>query len=110
MKSPFSPWPPYVIMIALCCALAAYVAFERPGRLHVGPLEWPAATNGVVHSLRGDEPVKATVVLDSGPVADAEVAPGCFVQVGDRVFVRASTDASEPGKLLVFPANMGVRK
>jgi hypothetical protein len=110
MKSPFSPWAPYVVTIAICCALAAYVAFGRPARLHVGPLYWPAATNGVVRSLRGDEPVMATIVLDSGSVEDGEVAPGCFVQVGDRVLVRATTDASEPSRLLVFPENMGVRK
>jgi hypothetical protein len=38
MKSPYSPWLPYVVMIALCCALSLYVAFGRPSRLHIGPL------------------------------------------------------------------------
>jgi len=104
MKSPFSPWLPYFAMIALCAAFALYVALGRPSRIHIGPLYWSSTTNAVVRSLRGDEPVTATVVLDSGPETEAEVAPGCFVQVGDRVMVRGSADASEPKKLLVFAA------
>ncbi|HET7925407.1 MAG TPA: hypothetical protein VFL30_10945 [Rhodanobacteraceae bacterium] len=109
MKSPFSPWTPYVAMIALCAAFALYVGLGQPGRMHIGPLYWPSTTNAVVRSLRGDAPVTATVLLDSGSVTDAEVAPGCFVQVGDRVIVRASTDASESKKLLVFPVYAAAR-
>ena len=94
-------------MIALCCAFALYIGVGRPGRVHIRPLYFPSTTNAVVRSLRGHEPVMATVALDSGPMTDAEVAPGCLVQVGDRVFVRRSPDTSESQRLLVFPANMG---
>lgn len=105
MKTPFSPWPPYIVLIALCCAFALYIGIERPSRIHIGSLSFPATTNAVVRSLRGSAPVMATVVLDSGREADAEVGSGCLVQVGQRVMVLG--DASEPAKLLVFPADMG---
>ena len=45
----------------------------------------------------------ATVVLDSGREAEAEVGSGCLVTVGERVRVVGS----EPDKLLVFPADKG---
>jgi hypothetical protein len=108
VKSPLSPWLPYFAMIALCCAFGLYIALGRPGRMHIGPMYLPSKTNAVVRSLRGDEPVMATVVLDSGLVEDAEVAPGCLVQIGDRVSVRGSPDA-KPRRRLVFPAHMGIR-
>ena len=106
MKAPFSSWAPYLVMIALCCAFGLYVGLGRPARMHVGPLYFPAGANAVVRSSRGDAPATATVVLDSGKVADAQVAPGCLVHAGDRVLVRALPDDSEPNTLLVFPANM----
>ena len=108
MKTPFSPWLPYVVMIAACFALAAFVGFER----HVGwrsPLAGDALpTPGIVRALY-DEPVdgepktRATVKLFDGSTVDGYLAPGCLVFIGDRVVVADVGPGTTSEAHLVFP-------
>jgi hypothetical protein len=53
----------------------------------------------------GADPVMAKVAMDDGSVVEAPVAIGCFVQIGDHVFVSAVGGAKR-----VFPEDMGVRR
>lgn len=101
MKPSFSPWLPFGALIAIAAALYAFVERDTPLRLSLGAsaANDRLTPNGIVRALRGAEPAIATVVLRSGSTVDARVAPGCFVQIGDRVFVR---DANENGERLVF--------
>jgi hypothetical protein len=102
MKPKFSPWKPYLAAIALFGAIVAYDMFEKTS-FHGVEYLWQA--NGVVRSLRGADPVMATIAMDDGSVVEAPVATGCFVQIGDHVLVNIIGGAK-----LVFPEYMGARR
>jgi hypothetical protein len=101
MKPSFSPWLPYSVLLVLAAGCYAYIDRDTPFRLGIsGPAAIHGLTpNGIVRSLHGDQPAVATVVLRDGSTVDAPVAPGCFVQTGDRVFV---SDADGKTPRLVF--------
>ncbi len=101
MKPSFSPWVPYAAFIVIALGWYAYVERDAPTRISLGAAlaKYSMTPNGVVRALRGDQPAVATVVFRDGSTIDAPVAPGCFVQIDDRVFVG---DADDSGKRLVF--------